>query len=179
MIAPGSARRSTALLAFGLGAGVVRRRILDRHRCAETWTSGAPRALAARAPPFRRRAPCTASKRCRPRSNRMPTRLIATSASRTAAVDRIRVAQIGLHGVDLADPAERLQMAGELRPAHRDADAVAALGERPHHMAAEETRAAEDRDERCRCWLLGHAAHRLGGANTGSDSAPVYGKGLG
>ena len=28
---------------------------------------------------------CTASKRCLPRSNRMPTRLITTSASRTAA----------------------------------------------------------------------------------------------
>ena len=26
--------------------------------------------------------------------------------------------------MDLADPAERLQMAGEVRPAHRDADAV-------------------------------------------------------
>ena len=38
------------------------------------------------------------------------------------------IAHIGLHGVDLADPAERLQMPGEFRPAHRDADAIVALG---------------------------------------------------
>ncbi len=91
---------------------------------------------------------CTASKRWRPRSNRMPTRLITTSASRAAASTESRVAQIGLHGVDLADPAERLQVAGEVRPAHRDADAVAALAQRAHHMAAEEARAAEDGDQR-------------------------------
>ena len=30
-------------------------------------------------------------------------------------LDRGRIAQIGLHGVDLADLAERLQMAGEFR----------------------------------------------------------------
>ena len=62
--------------------------------------------------------------------------------------DRGRIAQVGLHGMDLADPAERLQMAGEIRPAHRDADAVAALGQRAHHMAAEESRAAEHGDQR-------------------------------
>ena len=39
-------------------------------------------------------------------------------------LDRRRVAQIGLHRVDLADAAERLQVAGEVGPAHRDADAV-------------------------------------------------------
>ena len=51
---------------------------------AETWIRRAPAAAAARAT---RAAPsaCTASKRCLPRSNRMPTRLITTSASRTAA----------------------------------------------------------------------------------------------
>ena len=32
------------------------------------------------------------------------------------------------------------------RPARRDEDAVAALGERAHHEAAEEARAAEHRD---------------------------------
>ena len=63
-------------------------------------------------------------------------------------LDRAGIAQIGLHGVDLADPAERLQMAGEIGPAHRDADAVAALGQRAHHVAAEEARAAEDGDQR-------------------------------
>ena len=63
-------------------------------------------------------------------------------------LDRARIAQVGLHRVDLADPAERLQVAGEFRPADRDADAVAALGQRAHDMAAEEARAAEDGDER-------------------------------
>ena len=51
--------------------------------------------------------------------------------------DRIRVAQIGLHGVDLADPAHRPQIAAQIGPAHRDADTVAPIGERPHHVAAE------------------------------------------
>ena len=63
-------------------------------------------------------------------------------------LDRVRIAQVRLHGVDLPDPAERLQMAGEVRPAHRDADAVALARQRPHHMAAEEARAAEHGDQR-------------------------------
>ncbi len=63
-------------------------------------------------------------------------------------LDRRRVTQIGLHSVDLSDPPERLQMAGQLGPAHGDANPVAALSERPHHMAAEKARAAEDRDQR-------------------------------
>ena len=63
-------------------------------------------------------------------------------------LDRSRVAQVGLHRVDLADPAERLQVAGEFRPAHRDADAVAALAQRAHDVAAEKARAAIDRDQR-------------------------------
>jgi hypothetical protein len=48
--------------------------------------------------------------------------LTATSASRIAAWTG-GVAQVGLHGVDLADPAERLQMERQFRPAHRDPDA--------------------------------------------------------
>ena len=60
--------------------------------------------------------------------------------------DRIRIAQIGLYRMDLADPAHRPQKAGKLRAAHRDADAVAAVGERTHHMAAEKTGAAEHGD---------------------------------
>src|SRR5205085_10903072 len=63
-------------------------------------------------------------------------------------LDRARVAQVGLHRMDLADPPERLQMAGQVGPAHRDADAIAVLGEYAHHMAAEEARAAEDGDLR-------------------------------
>ena len=72
-------------------------------------------------------------------------------------LDRSRIAQIGLHRVDLADAAERLQKAGKLGPAHRDPDTVAALGERAHHVAAEEARAAEHRDQRVE-GDLGHVA---------------------
>ena len=63
-------------------------------------------------------------------------------------IDRTGVAQIGLHRVDLADPAERLQVAGEVRPPYRDADPVAALAERADHVPAEEAGAAIDRDQR-------------------------------
>ena len=52
--------------------------------------------------------------------------------------DRLRVAHVGLHGMDLADAAKRLQMPAELRPPHRDADAVVPVGQRAHHMAADE-----------------------------------------
>ncbi len=58
-----------------------------------------------------------------------------------------RIAHIGLHGVDLADPSERLQVAGKFGPAHRDANAVAELGQRAYDMAAEESRAAKDGDQ--------------------------------
>jgi hypothetical protein len=58
------------------------------------------------------------------------------------------MAHIGLHGMDLPDPAERLQEAGKLRAADGDANAVAEFGQRAHDVAAEETRAAEDGDER-------------------------------
>ena len=54
-------------------------------------------------------------------------------------LDRGRIAQIGLHGVDLADPAERLQMPGQFRPPHRDPDAVIALGQRADHAVAPES----------------------------------------
>ena len=63
-------------------------------------------------------------------------------------LDRGRVAQIGLHGVDLADPAERLQMPGQFRPPHRDPDAVVALGERADHVPPQKARSAENRDQR-------------------------------
>ncbi len=69
-------------------------------------------------------------------------------------LDRRRIAQIGLHGMNLADPAERLQMTGQFGPAHRDPDAVTALGQRAHHVAAEEAGPAVDRDQACRNWLF-------------------------
>jgi hypothetical protein len=50
---------------------------------------------------------------------------------------RFGIAQIGLHGMDLADAAERLQVAREMRPAYRDPHAIALLRQRTHDMAAE------------------------------------------
>ena len=63
-------------------------------------------------------------------------------------LDGGRVAQIGLHGVDLADPAERLQMPGQFRPPHRHPDAVIALGERADHVSPQKARSPENRDQR-------------------------------
>ena len=51
---------------------------------------------------------------------------------------------------------ERLEMAGEVRPAARDADAVVALGQRPNQMAAKEAGTTENRDERVVAALKGH-----------------------
>ena len=75
--------------------------------------------------------------------------------------DGTGVPHIGLDGVDLPDPAERLQVPGEVRPAHRDADAVVALGQRPDQVAAEEAGAAEDRDQRVVIGLQGHGSALL------------------
>ena len=63
------------------------------------------------------------------------------------AVDRPAIAQIGLDRHDLADRAERLQMAGEIGPADRDAHAPAVPRQRAHRMAADESGPAEDRDQ--------------------------------
>ena len=63
------------------------------------------------------------------------------------AVDRPAHAQIGLHRLDLADIAERLDMAGKLGPPGGDADQIAALGERPDDMPADKARASENGDE--------------------------------
>jgi hypothetical protein len=60
---------------------------------------------------------------------------------------RFGVAQVGLNRMDLAHAAERLQVSGQIGAAHPDPDAIAALGERAHQMAAEETGTAEDGDE--------------------------------
>jgi len=62
-------------------------------------------------------------------------------------LDGVAVSHIGLHGIDLADIPKRLQMAGKIRAAHRDPHPVAAPGERPHHMAADEAGTAEDRHQ--------------------------------
>ena len=68
------------------------------------------------------------------------------------------VAQIGLDGVDLADPTERLEEIGEFGPAHRYPDAVMALGQCPDDVAAEEARAAINGDEGVGGAACGHAA---------------------
>ena len=65
--------------------------------------------------------------------------------------DRIRVAQVRLHGDDLPDLSERLKEQGEVGPADGDANAVAALGQSPDHVPSEKAGAAEDRDQ-LRCW---------------------------
>jgi hypothetical protein len=52
---------------------------------------------------------------------------------------RWRVAEIGLHRVDLADAAERLQVERQIRPAHRYPDKVVPLGQGAHDVAAEKT----------------------------------------
>jgi hypothetical protein len=49
--------------------------------------------------------------------------------------------------MNLADPAERLQMTGKLRLAHGDANAPADLRQRAHDVAAEKARAAENRGQ--------------------------------
>ncbi len=64
--------------------------------------------------------------------------MISTWAPRAARLDRGGVAQIGLDRVNLADPAERLQMEGQIGPANSHPDAIVALGQRAHDMAAEE-----------------------------------------
>jgi hypothetical protein len=62
-------------------------------------------------------------------------------------LDGGRIAQVGLHGVDLADPARRLQMACEFRAPHRDPDTVTALAERADDVPAQKTRSSENRDQ--------------------------------
>ena len=75
-------------------------------------------------------------------------------------LDRLREAHIGLHRMDLADAAERLQMAGQFRAADGDADQILAIGERAHQVAAEEARAAKDGDQRV--GVVFHSHRRAG-----------------
>ena len=86
--------------------------------------------------------------------------------------------------MDLADAAERLQMAGQFRTAHRDADEILAIGQRPHQVAAEETRAAEHGDQRVkfvftaiagRTYRIGFALYR-GVEHDPEKWRPVFGK---
>src|SRR5262249_34692757 len=75
-------------------------------------------------------------------------------------LDRVRVAKIGLHGMDLADAPERLQVAGKLRTPHRNPDAIAALAQRADNVAAEKSGAAKNGDQR-----VHHVSFRFGAYN--------------
>ena len=46
--------------------------------------------------------------------------------------DRMRNRTLACTACDLADAAERLQMSGQFRSAHRDADEILAIGQRAH-----------------------------------------------
>lgn len=61
-------------------------------------------------------------------------------------LDGGRMTKIGLDRVNLADAAERLQLEGKVGAAHGGADAIAVPRKRPHHVAADKTGSAEDRD---------------------------------
>ena len=76
-------------------------------------------------------------------------------------LDRGGVTHVGLHRVDLADQAHRLQVAGQFRPPHRDPDAVVALGQRPHYASPNKTRSAENRNQGIQ--IRGHGFYVLQG----------------
>ena len=103
-------------------------------------------------------AACTASKVCAPLSEQDADEIDHPARALDGLVDRGAVAQIAAHGMDLADIAERLQMMRRVRIAADDADAVAALCQRAHDVAADETGAADDGDEGRN---LGDGGHRV------------------
>src|SRR4051794_33111794 len=75
-------------------------------------------------------------------------------------VDRPAHAHIGLHRLDLADIAERLQMAGKIGPPTGDPDAITALGQSPHDMTADKAGPAKDDDELWGLQDFGHGGLR-------------------
>jgi hypothetical protein len=48
--------------------------------------------------------------------------------------------------MNLADIAQRLKKIREIRPTHRDPHPIAAFGQRPHDMAPDKSRSAENGD---------------------------------
>src|SRR5262249_60884073 len=86
-----------------------------------------------------------------------PDRMDARVAVPPCRRDGLGIAEISLDRVDLPDPAHRLQMTRQLRPANCNADAIAAFCQCAHNMAAEKTRAAEDSDQRFKPVLQRHA----------------------
>ncbi len=75
-------------------------------------------------------------------------------------LDRGRIAQIRLHGVDLPDLAGGLEVSGQFRPPHRDPDPVIPPAQRADDIPAQKPRSAENRDEsfQIRC----HGIHSWG-----------------
>ena len=69
---------------------------------------------------------------------------MTASAPSTAAAIEFRIAQVGLHQLDLADDAERAEEAGEVGPSDRDPDAPAVARQRPDDVPADEAGAAEN-----------------------------------
>src|ERR1700730_295421 len=57
--------------------------------------------------------------------------------------DRVRIAHIRLHRMDLADVAKWLQMKRKIRTAYRDPDPPATLRQSTHHMPTDKARTAE------------------------------------
>ncbi len=138
--------RQHQLLARGLGARVVRGRVLVRTECRDM---NEPRAMGHRRQRHRLGAEGLHGVEFLPAPLEQDADQIDHHVGVAGGrVDRFGVTQVGLHRVDLADPPDRLQEARKFRPAARHADAVAALGQRAHHVPAEKTRAAEHRDQR-------------------------------
>jgi hypothetical protein len=72
--------------------------------------------------------------------------------------------------MDLADPAERLQMTGELGSADRHPNSVITPGKRAHHVTAKKTRSAINSNKRIDVAAGGHG--RFKGENRPTVRAP-------
>ena len=143
--APGT-RLEDRRLAGGLGAGIVGRRIrvgADRRNVDERVDAGGARRLGDGAGAESMDGVETLAAVLVEDGDEIDDRVGVGDG----AIDRPAIAEIGLDRLDPADHAERLQVTGEIGPADGGADAPAALEERAHDMAADETGAAEDRHQ--------------------------------
>ncbi len=68
------------------------------------------------------------------------------------------MAQIGLHGMDLADAAQWLQKAGEFWPSHRHPNPIVTFGKGSHDVTAKKARSAIDGNQGVIGAACGHAA---------------------
>jgi hypothetical protein len=67
-----------------------------------------------------------------------------------SAFDRIRIADIRLHGLYLTDASQRLQEMRKIWPTHGDPHAVALLSKQTHSVASNKPRPAKNRHKRRR-----------------------------